>query len=257
MYINKVQYNWKRKAGFCISVPVMNYYNLFVFHQPTQIKVDGVLVNAQANACIWSKPTQERWFFMPEDGAISWLHAYKEIAPILKEFEMPVGKVFYPEDPELVLELLKRMHREFRGSGEFQEQMMDHLTYALLIALSRNDGVGNEIAGVGHADIRKLRKLRNRLLSQPESAWNVESMAREVSLSTSRFHAVYKTLFGTTPGQDMIRGRMDYAKSLLLLDERISISAVAEQLGYSSQYHFIRQFKQITGITPGAYRKNK
>ena len=55
----------------------------------------------------------------------------------------------------------------------------------------------------------------------------------------------------------MIRGKMDHAKSLLLMDEYIPLATIAERLGYSSQYHFIRQFKQITGMTPGAYRKNK
>jgi AraC-like DNA-binding protein len=65
-------------------------------------------------------------------------------------------------------------------------------------------------------------------------------------------------MFGTTPGQDMIRGKMDHAKSLLLVDEYMPLATIAERLGYSSQYHFIRQFKQITGETPGAYRrKNK
>ena len=30
----------------------------------------------------------------------------------------------------------------------------------------------------------------------------------------------------------------------------------AEMLGYNDQYHFIRQFKSFTGISPGKYRKS-
>jgi len=33
------------------------------------------------------------------------------------------------------------------------------------------------------------------------------------------------------------------------------VAVVAERLGYSNTFHFIRQFRDVTGITPNAYRK--
>jgi len=37
----------------------------------------------------------------------------------------------------------------------------------------------------------------------------------------------------------------------------MTIAKVAELTGYTNQYHFIRQFKQITGKTPGQTKAKK
>ena len=43
--------------------------------------------------------------------------------------------------------------------------------------------------------------------------------------------------------------RVEKAKNMLA--QGVSVSRTAELLGYGSTYHFIRQFKQVTGVTPG------
>lgn len=48
--------------------------------------------------------------------------------------------------------------------------------------------------------------------------------------------------------------RMQDAKRLLL-GGNAGIAAISEQCGYHSQIHFTRRFKQLTGMTPSAYRK--
>ncbi len=47
--------------------------------------------------------------------------------------------------------------------------------------------------------------------------------------------------------------RIERAKELLSYNE-LAISAIASQLGYSSVAYLTNQFKQITGLTPAAYR---
>ena len=42
---------------------------------------------------------------------------------------------------------------------------------------------------------------------------------------------------------------------LLLIAEQATVEELADRLGYTNPYHFIRQFKSITGRTPGQYRK--
>lgn len=43
----------------------------------------------------------------------------------------------------------------------------------------------------------------------------------------------------------------------LLVSTNLSLPAIAEEVGYYNQNSFIRRFKQITGMTPGTYRKKK
>jgi YesN/AraC family two-component response regulator len=56
---------------------------------------------------------------------------------------------------------------------------------------------------------------------------------------------------------DVICARIDAAKVLLVSSPDTSVTELAEKLGYKNPYHFIRQFKKITGITPGAYRNKQ
>ena len=112
--------------------------------------------------------------------------------------------------------------------------------------------MGHTIGGV---EGRRMRDLRFQMLSHPEKNWTVEDLAKQVSLSPSRYHALYKKLFGSSPMKDVINAKIDMAKTILLSDETTTLPVVAQRLGYKSHYHFIRQFKAVTGLTPGVYRK--
>lgn len=43
----------------------------------------------------------------------------------------------------------------------------------------------------------------------------------------------------------------------LLSDPTLKIYEIAERMGYKNIIYFNRQFKQITGMTPGEYRKKQ
>ncbi len=258
MYINKIQYRWRREAGADIQGPVWKYYNLFCFPEPVEVNVDGVKIRTRNNACIFTEPKHPRGFCFPQETRIHWLHAYRNIEDLLRVYEIPLNCVFYPDDPELVAELFHKIRYEFISTRPHRDRMLAAYTQALVIALSRGEHAeeaGMQSAGAAN---RKLRQLRDEMLSRPEEKWSVQEMAQRLCISPSRLHTVYKNAFGVSPMKDVIRGKIDYAKSLLVLDQQITLSVVAEKLGYTNQYHFIRQFKEVTGMTPGAYRnKNR
>ena len=52
----------------------------------------------------------------------------------------------------------------------------------------------------------------------------------------------------------ILREKTEEAKKLLRHTDK-PILAVSEYLGFSSQSHFTRVFKKITGLTPGKYRQ--
>ena len=45
--------------------------------------------------------------------------------------------------------------------------------------------------------------------------------------------------------------------SLSLLDSGEKLASVAQKLNFSNEYHYSKQFKSVTGMTPSDYRKNK
>ena len=82
---------------------------------------------------------------------------------------------------------------------------------------------------------------------------NDNKMAKLAKMSESRFYALYKGVFGVSPMSDLERTRVSRAE-LFLLSGSHSVTEAAEYAGYNNQYHFIRRFKKITGMTPGRYK---
>lgn len=233
----------------------MKYYNFFHFYKPIEIRVQGQLIRTQPNACIISRPAEPRWFDFHEDTTMNWTHNDVSVAPLIEKYGLPLGEVFYPRNPSFIPNIFRKMRDEFYSHNPYREELLDHYMEELLIQLSRSildDDLNLQISDVAG---KRMRELRWRWLSQPEKNWTVETMAEQACLSPSRFHAVYRAMFGSSPMKDVIHTKIDLAKTLLLSGEDMVLPTVAEKLGYKSQYHFIRQFKAVTGMTPGAYRR--
>lgn len=77
---------------------------------------------------------------------------------------------------------------------------------------------------------------------------------------TSKIHQDYNYLSnlfseveGTTIEKYLISQRIERAKELLVYDE-LSLSQIADKLGYSSVAYLSNQFKKVTGFTPSYFK---
>ena len=255
MLIFRAQFHYFQKAGCCINRPVVQYYNFFHFPTPIEIEVDGKRFLTKPNACIFSEPKASRGFYFVEDTTMNWIHAYTEIEPLLEKYRIPLNTVFYPKSTGFISDIFRKMKVEMQNQEEHFEAMLDSYAVQFLSMLSRAIHT-EQRPELNSADQNKLFRIRWQVLSNAEKKWTVEEMAEMASLSPSRFHTVYKSLFGSSPMQDVIHAKMDLAKTILLLESKPSLSEVADRLGYKNTQHFIVQFKAATGMTPGIYRKN-
>ncbi|MCQ2591396.1 MAG: AraC family transcriptional regulator [Treponema sp.] len=99
----------------------------------------------------------------------------------------------------------------------------------------------------------KLTYLRSVLFEYPESFKNIEHIANYVNLSVSGLQHGYKKIFGHSVIQDIIAGRIGKAKKLLETTN-YTLAEIGEKCGYKTEYHFMRQFKEQTQMTPTEYR---
>jgi AraC-like DNA-binding protein len=88
----------------------------------------------------------------------------------------------------------------------------------------------------------------------PGQSWTVESLAREVAMSRSTFSALFTDLVGEPPMRYVARWRLQVAAQLLRRSD-MSLSGVAESVGYRSSPGFARKFSREFGVGPGAYRR--
>ncbi|WP_286785144.1 MULTISPECIES: AraC family transcriptional regulator [Pseudomonas] len=89
---------------------------------------------------------------------------------------------------------------------------------------------------------------------QPGKDWTVAELAAESHVSRSVFAQRFQSTIGVPPLRYAAELRMRLA-SQWLVDGKLSIEAVAQRLGYTSQAAFSRAFKRINGYSPGASRQ--
>jgi AraC-like DNA-binding protein len=91
---------------------------------------------------------------------------------------------------------------------------------------------------------------------EPGQPWTVASLAKVAAMSRSAFAARFSEVLGETPMKYVTSWRMHLAQSLLV-EEDLSLSELAERMGYESEAAFSRAFKRVNGLSPGAARRAK
>lgn len=90
--------------------------------------------------------------------------------------------------------------------------------------------------------------------SGPGTGWTVESLGRQAGMSRAGFARRFSALIGQPPLAYLAWWRMTSA-GRLLKDTDLSLAAVAQQVGYTSEFAFSRAFRREFGIAPGRYRR--
>ena len=81
-------------------------------------------------------------------------------------------------------------------------------------------------------------------------------IAGEFYLSPGYVSKIFRKETGLSMSEYIQKTRMQEARKLLAHSD-LSISEIAEQVGYPSFAHFSKQFKKMNGMTPNEYRKTE
>jgi AraC family transcriptional regulator len=74
--------------------------------------------------------------------------------------------------------------------------------------------------------------------------------------STAYFCRAFKRTFGDSPHSYLITRRVKFAGDLMLGSDA-PLSEIAQASGFADQSHFCRHFRQVTGQTPAAWRRDR
>jgi AraC-like DNA-binding protein len=90
--------------------------------------------------------------------------------------------------------------------------------------------------------------------ANPAQHWTVEALATHAAMSRSAFAARFTDLVGMPPATYLVHWRMQLAVRLLQ-NPRLSITQVAERVGYTSDIAFSKAFKRLHGRSPAVFRR--
>ncbi|MCU7845125.1 MAG: AraC family transcriptional regulator [Candidatus Thiodiazotropha sp. (ex Monitilora ramsayi)] len=153
------------------------------------------------------------------------------------------------------LRFIAQEARELRPGGE---TVITHLADILIIQAIRSwldaspEGNQGWLAGLRDMHVGKALAAIHR---EPDKAWTVASLAKEVGMSRSGFSARFTHLVGDSVMRYLTRWRMQLARSQLLENPE-PLSIIAGRLGYQSEAAFCRAFKRVFGRSPGSIRNN-
>lgn len=82
----------------------------------------------------------------------------------------------------------------------------------------------------------------------------VEQLADAIYVSPAYLSRIFKNELGVSVSEFIRQRKLDRAKNLLRFTDN-DLADIAIQLSFSSQSHFIQQFRAHTGMTPKAYRQ--
>ncbi|MDJ0705489.1 MAG: AraC family transcriptional regulator [Leptolyngbyaceae cyanobacterium MO_188.B28] len=101
----------------------------------------------------------------------------------------------------------------------------------------------------------KLRRTLDYIHDHLDQPLSLTELADLVQMSPHYFASMFKQSTGRPPYQYLTQCRIERAKQLLAQSES-SIVEVSHQVGYQSQSHFTKVFRQYTGSTPRTYRNS-
>lgn len=103
-------------------------------------------------------------------------------------------------------------------------------------------------------DIKAVYALREELLNKIDEPPQLGVLATKVNMSISKLGKVFKQIFGDSIYNYYQKLRMQEAV-FLLREEKLSVSEVGYQLGFSNLSHFTRLFEKHIGVKPKKYSK--
>jgi AraC family transcriptional regulator len=198
-----------------------------------------------------------------EEAEVLMLH----IAPALvesvadEENRQPAGRI------ELVIQrgirdatierIAVRFLEELMVGGFADRTCVQLLANLLVIHLLRHYSTISETADRASSKLarHKLRRATDYINKNLRDDLSLEKISKALCMSPCHFAHQFKQTTGHTPHRYVIGCRMEKAKSLLR-ETKLSVSEIAQMVGYTSQGYFSTVFRQSIGRSPLRYRND-
>jgi AraC-like DNA-binding protein len=151
-----------------------------------------------------------------------------------------------------VVDLLQSATRELEHSREAARDSM-HRAASLLQAQMRCDGA--ERYDPSRALLAwQMRRVESYIEEHIDQQIRVADLSEVVDLSVAHFSRAFRLARGEPPHAYIVRRRVELS-ARLMLTTRQPLSEIALRCGFHDQAHLSKQFRQLTGETPAAWRR--
>ena len=149
--------------------------------------------------------------------------------------------------------LLTDMQQKNVGSSLYIQSLTNVLAVHLIRNYSTNEPHISSYGG-GLSE-RQLLKVFDYIHAHLNQEVKLADLSNVLNMSQFHFSHLFKQSMGIAPYQYLLQQRIERAKQLLKCTDQ-SIVEIAFCCGFNSHSHLSKQFRQVVGMTPKAYRES-
>lgn len=259
MRISSAGYSHAHDSSFVISRPNgIDSWLLLLVKTPSLFVIDGEEVSAKANSFVlFEAGVPQHYRSSGGEYIDDWLHFYPDDneEDAIRRLAIPLNKIIHLGDLSELSSHIRAIVSEMYSQERLSEEISLLQLQILLKKLSRAlDSDRRRTEGSASVYYERMRRLRDDIYTNPRQERTVDGLSAQLSMSRSGFQHTYKQLFGTSVTTDIISARLQRVKYYLSTTD-MPLSMIAEQCGYNSEIHLMRQFKSRSGVTPTEYRR--
>jgi AraC family transcriptional regulator len=155
---------------------------------------------------------------------------------------------------EALVPVLREMLGEIRAGCPNGSLFAESLSVGVALHLSRTRGLRPAPAEHGKLSASQWSRLNELIENELASDLSLSTMAVALGLSTPHFVRLFRNTVGTSPHRYVVQKRIERARRLIGSAD-IPLIDIALRVGFASQSHLTRLFREIIGVTPGEIRK--
>lgn len=255
--INYIGCHYKESSSFIIQRETgSNDHLLLLFHTPVDMELDGNEIHCPSGTLMLYEKGYTQYYYNRKHGFVNdFVHFSNEhLRKLTDAFDMPLNKPLTITNTHSLHHHFLALEKEHLKENRGYEFICDMLITRILV-----EGLRSHYTSINHSIIYRheeaIRDLRQTIMSELQVPWTIDTMCMHVDLSRSRFNTLYTQIFGITPKKDLQNMRIEHGRRLLT-STNLSISEVAQRVGYESIYHFSKQFKKVIGRSPRMFRQS-
>jgi AraC family transcriptional regulator len=163
-----------------------------------------------------------------------------------------LGTILQVRDP-LIEQIGLALYRELKSNGSEGSLYAESMSIALSAHLLQNYSTARLSPVIGLLSARDTQMVKDYIEANLDAALTIAELSEVVNLSTHHFSELFRKTIGLTPHQYVLKMRIERAM-VLLQNTHQPIVTIAQQVGFQTQSHFTRIFRQHTQVTPKQYR---
>lgn len=231
--------------------------NLFMYVQSGTIYVEqnGFFKLQEGDMIVLRLDIPHKYYTDPVDvGCAYWMHfADKNMPQLLNYIENQVGLPYRCKN-EKVKEIIRQSIDVCKKNNENIELIISMNIYNILINITQSIKSEESKWDISDKD-RFIKEVNTYIERNIYKKITLDELANHCNVSKYHFCKLFKRYLDCSPMNYCNKVKITRSQMALIYTSE-EISKIAQDYGFSSQSHYTKLFKEITGVTPKVYRKN-